>query len=281
MYHLLPFLLLLTSVTGDGNFRFTSTHVIVNETPFTQASFGISRTGGQAQPVTLTCQVSTGCQIYYRAQLFERLLNSSPIDEFGCWCLQSWWSQAMLQHEGEVSMATLRAAPPGTVTLNNSVEYLPTNTYLVLTSRGREGREKLKQKMARKQHAIATTLCKELQASNCVYTLQVTRCPRQRHWATPVQLEKLLTNIASRLTLPKLNLATYNAIHWINLCVVDRAIGFLMFIHWIVIYPIQCLNNRSQNCINLLYCVSCSIVVFITNKFPLCLESKGPITVVQ
>ena len=63
MYHLLPFLLLLTSATGDGNFRFTSTHVIVNETPFTQASFGISRTAGQAEPVTLTCQVSTGCQI--------------------------------------------------------------------------------------------------------------------------------------------------------------------------------------------------------------------------
>ena len=74
MYRLLSFLLLLTSVTGDGNFRFTSTHVIVNETRFTQASFGISRTGGQAQPVTLTCEVSTGCQIYYRAQLFERLL---------------------------------------------------------------------------------------------------------------------------------------------------------------------------------------------------------------
>ena len=97
MYHLLPFLLLLTSATGDGNFRFTSTHVIVNETPFTQASFGISRTGGQAQPVTLTCQVSTGCQIYYRAQLFERrLLNSSPRDEFGCWCLQSCWRRVML-----------------------------------------------------------------------------------------------------------------------------------------------------------------------------------------
>ena len=169
MYHLLPFLLLLTSVTGDGNFRFTSTHVIVNETPFTQASFGISRTGGQAQPVTLTCQVSTGCQIYYRAQLFERrLLNSSPRDEFGCWCLQSCWRRVMLQLEGEVSMQSCERPPPGTITLNNSVEYLPTSTYLALTSRGKEGREKLKQKMARKQQAIATTLCKELQASNCV-----------------------------------------------------------------------------------------------------------------
>ena len=32
----------------------------------------------------------------------------------------------------------------GTVTLNNSVEYLPTNTYLALTSRGSEGWEKTK-----------------------------------------------------------------------------------------------------------------------------------------
>ena len=37
--------------------------------------------------------------------------------------------------------------PPGTVTLNNSVVYLPTNTYLALTSRGREGWEKAKHKM--------------------------------------------------------------------------------------------------------------------------------------
>ena len=38
-------------------------------------------------------------------------------------------------------MATLRAAPPGTVTLNNSVEYLPTNTYLALPQEeGREGK---------------------------------------------------------------------------------------------------------------------------------------------
>ena len=32
----------------------------------------------------------------------------------------------------------------GTVTLNNSVEYLPTDTYLALTSRGSEGWEKTK-----------------------------------------------------------------------------------------------------------------------------------------
>ena len=41
-------------------------------------------------------------------------------------------------------MATLRAAPTSTVTLNNSVEYLLTNTYLAHTSRGREGWEKTK-----------------------------------------------------------------------------------------------------------------------------------------
>ena len=41
-------------------------------------------------------------------------------------------------------MATLRAGPTSTVTLNNSVEYLPTNTYQAYTSRGREGWEKTK-----------------------------------------------------------------------------------------------------------------------------------------
>ena len=61
--------------------------------------------------------------------------------------------------------------PQGTVTLTNSVEYLPTNTYLAHTSRGRKKMDgkKPKYKMARKQQAIATTLCEELQASNCVY----------------------------------------------------------------------------------------------------------------
>ena len=39
------------------------------------------------------------------------VLNSSPIDELGLWCLQSSWSRAMLWHEEELSMATLGAAP--------------------------------------------------------------------------------------------------------------------------------------------------------------------------
>ena len=83
-------------------------------------------------------------------------------------------------------MATLQAAPPGTVTLNNSVEYLPTNAYLALISKGREGREKLKCKMACKQQAIATTLWEELQTSSCAYKTQGTPArgigPPQYSW---------------------------------------------------------------------------------------------------
>ena len=78
----------------------------------------------------------------------------------------------MLKHE-EVSMATLRAAPPGTVTLNDSVEYLPTQ-YLPSPNLKREGAmgKKTKHKLAHKEQAIATTLCEELQASNCIYKSQ-------------------------------------------------------------------------------------------------------------
>ena len=60
--------------------------------------------------------------------------------------------------------------PPDTITLNNSVEYLPTNTYLKREG-GRDGK-KPKHKMARKQQAIATTLCEELQTRNRVYKSQ-------------------------------------------------------------------------------------------------------------
>ena len=67
-------------------------------------------------------------------------------------------------------MATLRAAP----TRHRHTEQVSgiltdPNTYLAHTSRGREGWEKPKYKLPRKQQAIATTLCEELQASNCVY----------------------------------------------------------------------------------------------------------------
>ena len=63
--------------------------------------------------------------------------------------------------------------PPGTVTLNNTVEYLLTNTYLALTSRGREGWEKQKHTMAHKQQAIATTLCKELKQATAYISHKV------------------------------------------------------------------------------------------------------------
>ena len=80
------------------------------------------------------------------------------------------------------------------------------NTYLAHTSRGREGWEKLKHKLARKQQAIATTLCKELQAGNCVY--KSGGAPGRGIGPPLLQLGKKLTSIASRLTLPKLHLAT-------------------------------------------------------------------------
>lgn len=57
MYHLLAMLVLLASAAGDGNFHFTSTHIAVAEAPFTQASFGISRTGSMTDGVVLTCRV--------------------------------------------------------------------------------------------------------------------------------------------------------------------------------------------------------------------------------
>ena len=57
MYHLLALLVLLESAAGDGNFRFTNTQVEVSEVPFTQASFGISRTGATTETVLVTCQV--------------------------------------------------------------------------------------------------------------------------------------------------------------------------------------------------------------------------------
>ena len=69
-------------------------------------------------------------------------------------------------------MATLRVAPTRhhhTVQFSGILtgQYLP-GPYL----KKREGLEKAKHKMARKQQAIATTLCEELQASNCVYKSQ-------------------------------------------------------------------------------------------------------------
>ena len=68
-------------------------------------------------------------------------------------------------------MATLRAAPTGH-SHNEQFSGILTNQYLpgpyLKREGGRDGK-KPKHKMARKQQAIATTLCEELQASNCVY----------------------------------------------------------------------------------------------------------------
>ena len=55
MYHLFALLLMLAGASGDGNFSFIDTHVVKSEI-FSQASFNISRTGGQ-DTVLVTCQV--------------------------------------------------------------------------------------------------------------------------------------------------------------------------------------------------------------------------------
>ena len=102
--------------------------------------------------------------------------------------------------------------PPGTIKQNNSVEYLPTNTYLALTSRGSKGWEKPKNKKACKQHTIATTLCKELQAGNCED--KSWHAPARGIGPPPVYLERLLNSTALRLTLPKLHLAPFNILNF-------------------------------------------------------------------
>ena len=67
-------------------------------------------------------------------------------------------------------MATLRAAP----TRHRHTEQFsgiltdPILTWPIPQEGGRDGK-KPKHKMACKQQAIATTLCEEMQASNCVY----------------------------------------------------------------------------------------------------------------
>ena len=65
--------------------------------------------------------------------------------------------------------------------------------------------------MARKQQAIAATLCEELQASNCICKSQ--GAPARGIGPPLLELGKQLTSIASRLTLPKLHLATFKYIY--------------------------------------------------------------------
>lgn len=57
MYYPLALLVLLASAAGDGNFSFKKTHIQVEEAPFTQAIFGISRTGAATGTVGVTCKV--------------------------------------------------------------------------------------------------------------------------------------------------------------------------------------------------------------------------------
>ena len=113
----------------------------------------------------------------------------------------------MLQHEGEVSLATLLAAPTRHRHTEQFSGILTDPILTQPTPRGREGWEKPKHKLARKQQAIATTLCEELQASNCVHKSR--GAPARGIGPPLLQLGKQLTSIASRLTLPKLHLATF------------------------------------------------------------------------
>ena len=119
----------------------------------------------------------------------------------------------------------------GGIYSNNSVEYLPTNTYLAFTSRGRKGWEKPKHKKARKQQAIATTLCKELQASNCVD--KSWHAPARGIGPPPVYLERLLNSTALRLTLPKLHLAPFNILNFTG----NKFITIHVATHQIFIIP--------------------------------------------
>ena len=92
-------------------------------------------------------------------------LNSSPIVELGHWCLQSWWSLALLQYEEEVSMATLRAAP----TWHHHTETLQWNNYRPTTylahpqERGRDGKipsTKWQQTASQCNNTLLRTACK-------------------------------------------------------------------------------------------------------------------------
>ena len=117
--------------------------------------------------------MSMSLSFFHFAFCMSIQLNSSPMS----------WGVGAYKVGGAGQCSSMRRSspwqpckrpPPGTVTLNNSVEYLPTHylLYLAPTSRGREGWEKPKHKLAHKQQAIVITLCEELQGSNCVYKSQ-------------------------------------------------------------------------------------------------------------
>ena len=53
-------------------------------------------------------------------------LNSSTVDEVGSWCLKGWWSRATFLAQGRrYHRKPASDHHPGTVTLIQSVEYLP------------------------------------------------------------------------------------------------------------------------------------------------------------
>ena len=106
-----------------------------------------------------------------------------------------------------------KQSPPGTVTLNCSVEYLPTNTQVILGPElKREGRvgKNTEQKQQASIKAIANTLCKELQARNCVYRSQsALAAPAGGIGPPPSQLGKLLTSICFKVNFAEITLATF------------------------------------------------------------------------
>ena len=51
--------MLLASASGNGNFYFADTEVIVSEKRLTQAVFGITRAGDSSGSAVLTCMVGT------------------------------------------------------------------------------------------------------------------------------------------------------------------------------------------------------------------------------
>ena len=57
--------------------------------------------------------------------LLKLSLNSLTIDELGCWCLKVGGAKQHLAQERRYPWQTGERPPPGTITLNSSVEYLP------------------------------------------------------------------------------------------------------------------------------------------------------------
>ena len=115
-------------------------------------------------------------------QTFIILLNPSTIDEHGEWCLKKVEPQDKQSRLRRVSMTTCEQEPLGTVTLNISENYKILTTYTYHAKR--DGQEKSGCKYVSPWHIA----CK----------------PRPPH--IPILGGKLLANIVSCLTYPKLHL---------------------------------------------------------------------------